>query len=71
MALLTLGIGGVHELVEWSSTLALGPERGMLKIDPSDPFDTQKDLANNLAGALVAAAFYATARKSQPRMDTK
>ena len=71
VALLTLGIGGVHELVEWSTTLAMGPERGMLKIDPSDPFDTQKDLANNLAGALLAAGLYAVARKLRPRMDTK
>jgi uncharacterized membrane protein YjdF len=70
VALLTLGIGGVHELIEWSTTLAMGPERGMLKIDPHDPFDTQKDLANNLAGALLAVAFYALARKLRPRMDT-
>jgi len=62
VALLTLGIGAMHELVEWSTTLAMGPERGMLKIDPRDPFDTQKDLANNLAGALVAAGIYGMAR---------
>jgi len=66
VALLTLGVGGAHELVEWSTTLAMGPERGMLKIDPNDPFDTQKDLANNLAGALAAAGLYAVVRKLQP-----
>jgi uncharacterized membrane protein YjdF len=63
-------MGSAHELVEWSTTLVMGPERGMLKIDPRDPFDTQKDLANNLAGALVAAGVYAVARRFQPRMDT-
>lgn len=62
VAIVTLGIGGVHELVEWSTTLVMGPERGMLKMDPNDPFDTQKDLLNNLAGALLAAALYAITR---------
>ena len=61
--LLTLGIGGVHELVEWSTTLVMGPERGMLKLDPNDPFDTQKDLLNNLAGAMLASCLYAAARR--------
>jgi len=67
VALLTLGIGGVHELVEWSTTLVMGPERGMLKLDPHDPFDTQKDLANNVAGALLAAVVYAGVRKVNKR----
>src|SRR5688572_12580274 len=58
VALFTLGVGGVHELIEWSTTLAMGPERGMLKMDPNDPFDTQKDLLNNLSGALLSAAAY-------------
>jgi uncharacterized membrane protein YjdF len=62
VGLLTLGVGAVHELIEWSSTLAMGPERGMLKIDPNDPFDTQKDLLNNLCGALLATALYSVAR---------
>jgi uncharacterized membrane protein YjdF len=65
VALLTLGIGGVHELIEWSTTLVMGPERGMLKMDPNDPFDTQKDLLNNLAGAMLATVFYAIARRSE------
>jgi len=63
--LLTLGIGGVHELVEWSTTLMMGPERGMLKLDPNDPFDTQKDLLNNLAGAVLASVFYSLARRRE------
>lgn len=70
VALLTLGIGGVHELIEWSTTLVMGPERGMLKMDPGDPFDTQKDLANNLAGAMLASGLYMLARRLRPRRDT-
>jgi uncharacterized membrane protein YjdF len=61
VALITLGVSGVHELVEWSTTLLMGPERGMLKIDPNDPFDTQKDLLNNLGGAMLAMLLYAIA----------
>jgi uncharacterized membrane protein YjdF len=54
--LLILGLGAVHELVEFVSTLWLGPEKGMLKIDSPDKFDTHKDLANNLFGTLAALA---------------
>lgn len=56
--LLILGIGGIHELIEYASTLALGPEKGMLKINSPDKFDTHKDLLNNLCGALVAMGVY-------------
>lgn len=52
--LLILGIGAVHELIEFLSTLILGPEKGMLKINSPDKFDTHKDLANNLFGTLTA-----------------
>jgi len=52
--LLVLGLGAIHELIEWATTLLLGPERGMLKLRPGQPFDTQKDLFNNLLGALLA-----------------
>jgi uncharacterized membrane protein YjdF len=65
VALVTLGLGGIHELVEWSSTLLMGPERGMLKLDPNDPFDTQKDLLNNLVGATLASLMYSIARRLQ------
>jgi hypothetical protein len=51
-----LGFGAVHELVEWGSTMALGPERGMLKALADDPYDTQKDLLNNLMGTLLSLA---------------
>lgn len=51
-----LGFGAIHELIEWASSLALGPERGMLKALPDDPYDTQKDLMNNLLGTLLSLA---------------
>jgi len=49
-----LGLGAIHELVEFASTLGLGPEMGMYKVGNSDEFDTQKDLFNNLLGGLTA-----------------
>src|SRR5688572_27894682 len=49
-----LGIGGIHEMFECFTTILLGPERGMLKLHPDQPFDTQKDLMNNLLGAVLA-----------------
>jgi len=61
-----LGCGAIHELVEWGSTMLLGPERGMLKTLADDPYDTQKDLLNNLLGTLTAltcAALYHRMRK--------
>ena len=49
-----LGFGAIHELIEWGSTMLLGPERGMLKTLAEDPYDTQKDLLNNFLGTLAA-----------------
>ncbi len=49
-----LGFGAIHELIEWASTMAMGPERGMLKTLAEDPYDTQKDLLNNLLGTLLS-----------------
>jgi uncharacterized membrane protein YjdF len=51
-----LGMGAIHEMVELASTLALGPERGMLKTLADDPYDTQKDLFNNMLGTLLSLA---------------
>jgi uncharacterized membrane protein YjdF len=52
--LFMLGLGAVHELIECGTTIWLGKEKGMLKLDPNDPYDTQKDLMNNLLGAMLA-----------------
>jgi uncharacterized membrane protein YjdF len=48
-----LGLGAIHEMIEWASTLVLGPERGMLKNPALDPYDTHQDLFNNMLGALL------------------
>ena len=61
-----LGFGAIHELIEWASTLALGPGRGMLKFRADDPFDTQEDLFNNLLGSILALTLYALPRKKSP-----
>ena len=64
-----LGMGAIHEMIEWASTLTLGPERGMLKTLAEDPYDTQKDLFNNMLGTLLSlacsAAFKLTGRDAQ------
>jgi uncharacterized membrane protein YjdF len=49
-----VGIGALHEMFECFTTILLGPERGMLKLHPDQPFDTQKDLMNNFLGAVAA-----------------
>lgn len=66
-----LGIGGIHELVEYASSLAMGPEKGMLKYLRDDPFDTQKDLLNNLLGALLAVIGYSFVRKKSTSARTE
>ena len=62
--LVILGIGGLHELFECFTTILLGPERGMLKLRPDEPYDTQKDLMNNLLGAIVAVLLSLTWRNA-------
>ena len=52
--LFIVGIGGLHEIFECFTTILLGPEKGMLKMRPGQPFDTQKDLLNNFLGAVLA-----------------
>jgi uncharacterized membrane protein YjdF len=62
-----LGFGAIHELIEWASSLALGPERGMLKVLADDPYDTQKDLLNNLLGTLLSLSFSTVFRRVSGR----
>jgi len=57
-----LGFGAVHELIEWASTMAMGPERGMLKTLAEDPYDTQKDLLNNLLGTWLSLTISSLSR---------
>jgi uncharacterized membrane protein YjdF len=65
--LVIMGIGALHELLEYATSLVLGPEKGMLKMNDPDRFDTQKDLANNLCGCLTALLIYTTIRLVRER----
>lgn len=62
-----LGFGAIHELIEWGSTMLLGPERGMLKTLADDPYDTQKDLLNNFLGTLTALTCAALCQRMRKR----
>ena len=59
VVLLVLGMGAIHEMVEWGSTLLLGSEKGMLKTHGVYQFDTQRDMFSNLVGAALAEVLYA------------
>ena len=66
-AIVILGLGAIHELIEYASTLVLGPEKGMLKLNsPDAKTDTQKDLLNNLLGTLLALTIYSIFRAVRP-----
>ena len=51
-----MGLGAIHEIMEYMTYLVLGEERGMLKPKTSYFLDTQRDLTNNLLGTLTALA---------------
>jgi hypothetical protein len=59
--LVIMGIGALHELLEWTSTMLLG-SKGMLKLNDPDKFDTQKDLGNNFDGCLLSLLVYTCGR---------
>lgn len=69
--LLIIGMGAIHELVEWFSTLILGPKNGMLKTEGVYQFDTQRDMFDNLLGAIVAVTLYALAHRRASRAAGK
>ncbi len=52
--LFVMGVGALHEIMEYMSYLVLGEAKGMLKPKTSYFFDTQRDLTNNLLGCLTA-----------------
>jgi hypothetical protein len=66
--LIIMGVGALHELLEFLSTLMLG-NKGMLKLNDPDRFDTQKDLGNNLLGCLTALTIYAMMPRRGRRKD--
>jgi len=63
--LLVLGLSAVHELYEFAGALVLGEGEGVLFIGAGDldQWDTQKDMANNLIGGIVAVAYHLITRK--------
>ena len=58
-----MGIGALHEIMEYGSYLALGEEKGMLKPTTSYQFDTQRDLLNNLLGCILSLLLQGIARQ--------
>jgi uncharacterized membrane protein YjdF len=59
--LFLMGLGALHEIMEYGTYLTLGEQRGMLKTT-SYFFDTQRDLTNNLLGCLTGLVLRAIAR---------
>ena len=69
--LFVMGVGAIHEIMEYSTYLVLGEERGMLKPSTSYRFDNERDLMCNLAGCILAIACAAgwrliSGRRSRP-----
>jgi len=54
VVLFVLGLGALHELMEFGSTLVLGDQGMYVANDTVDPFDTHKDMFNGMLGSLVA-----------------
>ena len=67
---IVMGLGALHEVMEYGTTLVLGEERGMVKTG-TYPFDTSRDLLNNLLGTLLAFALYAIVRAFKPRREER
>jgi len=60
--LFMMGMGGIHEVMEYASYLLLGEEKGMLKPHTSYVFDTSRDLTNNFLGCMAAQIVIAITR---------
>ena len=56
-----MGFGGVHEVMEYGTYLALPAEQAMLKTT-SYSFDTSRDLTSNFVGVLLALVVIEVAR---------
>lgn len=57
---LVLGFSALHELLEFAGAILLGQGEGMLLVGAGDldPWDTHKDMLNNLIGGLASMAIY-------------
>jgi len=53
-----MGAGGLHEVMEYTSFLLLGEEKGMLKPHTAYFLDTSRDLMNNFLGCMSALIIY-------------
>jgi uncharacterized membrane protein YjdF len=67
--LFIMGVGAIHEIMEYCSTLVLGEEHGMIK-KTSYRFDTERDLTSNLCGCITAmigwCIYYAIRKPPRP-----
>ena len=64
-----MGFGGVHEVMEYGTYLALPREQAMLK-DDSYRYDTSRDLTSNFAGvALALVAIEIATRAGKPTAE--
>jgi len=54
----------VHDVL-FTVALLLGPKNGMLKTEGVYEFDTQRDMFDNLMGAIVAVTLYAWSRRAR------
>ena len=57
---IVLGFSAFHELFEYAGAVLLGEGEGVLFIGAGDidEWDTQKDMRNNLLGAIIALILY-------------
>jgi len=57
---LVLGFSAFHELFEYAGAMTVGEGEGVLFIGAGDidEWDTQKDMRNNLIGAIIGLGFY-------------
>ena len=53
-----MGAGGIHEVMEYTTYLLLGEEKGMLKPHTAYFLDTSRDLMNNFLGCVLALIIY-------------
>ena len=60
--LFIMGLGGIHEVMEYASYLILGEEKGMLKPHTAYFLDTSRDLTNNFLGCITALLVNAITR---------
>lgn len=65
--ILVMGISAIHELIEFSGTLILGPGDGFLYFGAGDlgNFDTEWDLANGFLGSFLGCCLMSLLRRKK------